>query len=113
MAKKFAGFKPETMQNKILPALGYNGPMDQKSINAFLAANPAAAAKMGKYTLAAKRVVEEKPSGYQEGGLGESTGDKATKKITSDPTSVATLAAVEGNTPVSYTHLTLPTICSV
>ena len=43
------GFKPETMTNKILPALGYNGPKDQKSINAFLAASPAAAAKMGKY----------------------------------------------------------------
>ena len=61
MAKKFAGFKPETLQNKILPALGYDGPTDQKSINKFLAANPAAAAKMGKYTLAARRAVEGKP----------------------------------------------------
>ena len=58
MAKKFLGFKPETMQNKILPALGYNGAMDQKSINAFLAASPAAAAKMGKYTMAARQMVE-------------------------------------------------------
>ncbi len=57
MAKKFAGFKPETMQKKILPALGYDGPMTQAGINAFLAANPAAAAKMGKYTLAARRVM--------------------------------------------------------
>ena len=55
------GFKPETMTNKILPALGYNGPSDQKSINAFLAANPAAAAKMGKYTMAARQMVEGKP----------------------------------------------------
>ena len=55
------GFKPETMQNKILPALGYNGAMDQKSINAFLAASPAAAAKMGKYTMAARQMVEGKP----------------------------------------------------
>ena len=61
MAKKFLGFKPETMQNKILPALGYNGAMDQKSINAFLAASPAAAAKMGKYTMAARQMVEGKP----------------------------------------------------
>ena len=61
MAKKFMGFKPETMTNKILPALGYNGPKDQKSINAFLAANPAAAAKMGKYTMAARQMVEGKP----------------------------------------------------
>ena len=61
MAKKFAGFKPETLQNKILPALGYNGPTDDKSINKFLAANPAAAAKMGKYKLAARRADEGKP----------------------------------------------------
>ena len=62
MAKKFTGFKPETMHNKILPALGYNGPKDQKSINAFLAASPAAAAKMGKYTMIARQMVEGKPA---------------------------------------------------
>ena len=67
MAKKFMGFKPETMTNKILPALGYNGPKDQKSINAFLAANPAAAAKMGKYTMAARQMVEGKPINANRG----------------------------------------------
>ena len=67
MAKKFLGFKPETMQNKILPALGYNGAMDQKSINAFLAASPAAAAKMGKYTMAARQMVEGKPINANRG----------------------------------------------
>lgn len=67
MAKKFMGFKPETMTNKILPALGYNGPKDQKSINAFLAANPAAAAQMGKYTMAARQMVEGKPIGASIG----------------------------------------------
>ena len=67
MAKKFMGFKPETMTNKILPALGYNGPSDQKSINAFLAANPAAAAKMGKYTMAARQMVEGKPINANRG----------------------------------------------
>ncbi len=61
MAQKFVGFKPETIQNKILPALGYNGPTDEKSINLFLAANPAAAAKMGKYTMAARQMVEGEP----------------------------------------------------
>ena len=61
------GFKPETMTNKILPALGYNGPSDQKSINAFLAANPAAAAKMGKYTMAARQMVEGKPINANRG----------------------------------------------
>ena len=61
MAKKFAGFKPETLTKKILPALGYSGPSDEKSINLFLASNPAAAAKMGKYTMAARQMVEGKP----------------------------------------------------
>lgn len=69
MAKKFLGFKPETMQNKILPALGYNGAMDQKSINAFLAASPAAAAKMGKYTMTARQMVEGKPVNANTGGM--------------------------------------------
>ena len=68
MAKKFMGFKPETMTNKILPALGYSGPSDQKSINAFLAASPAAAAKMGKYTMAARQMVEGKPVNMNVGG---------------------------------------------
>jgi len=67
MAKKFMGFKPETMTNKILPALGYSGPKDQKSINAFLAASPAAAAKMGKYTMAARQMVEGKRIGAADG----------------------------------------------
>ena len=62
------GFKPETMTNKILPALGYNGPSDQKSINAFLAASPAAAAKMGKYTMAARQMVEGKQINMSSGG---------------------------------------------
>ena len=53
------GFKPETMAKKILPALGYDGPMDSKSIEAFLAASPAAAAKMGMYTMAARRMIKE------------------------------------------------------
>ena len=69
MAKKFAGFKTETLQNKILPALGYSGPMNQKSINAFLASNPAAAAKMGKYTLAARRAIEGQQVKMAEGGM--------------------------------------------
>ena len=69
MANKFAGFKPETLTKKILPALGYNGPTDEKSINMFLAANPAAAAKMGKYTMTAMQMVEGKPMrGFAPGG---------------------------------------------
>ena len=70
MAKKFAGFKPDTLTKKILPALGYNGPTDQASINKFLAASPAAAAKMGKYTMAAMQMVEGEPMrGFAPGGM--------------------------------------------
>ena len=61
------GFKPETMEKKILPALGYQGAMDQKSINAFLASSPSAAAKMGKYTMAARQMVEGRPVNAQAG----------------------------------------------
>jgi len=68
MAKKLVGFKPETLQKKVLPALGYNGPMDEKSINLFLASNPAAAARMGKFTLSARRIVEGSPMQMAEGG---------------------------------------------
>ena len=67
MAKKFMGFKPETMAKKILPALGYDGPMDQKSIQTFLAASPAAAAKMGQYTMIAKQMVEGRPVNANKG----------------------------------------------
>ena len=89
MAKKFMGFKPETMTNKILPALGYNGPSDQKSINAFLAASPAAAAKMGKYTMAARQMVEGKPinaaRGMTAGPKGYSKKSSGSSKSTNNP----------------------------
>lgn len=77
MAKRFAGFKPETFEKKILPALGYDGPTDTKSINLFLAANPAAAAQMGKYTIAARQMVEGKPVNRYSGGvIGGSLADR-------------------------------------
>lgn len=82
MAKKFTGFKPETMQKKILPALGYKGAMDQKSINAFLAASPAAAAKMGKYTMIARQMVEGKPVVNANTGFNFQAGFDQAKKDT-------------------------------
>ena len=96
MAKKFAGFKPETLQNKILPALGYNGPTDDKSINQFLAANPAAAAKMGKYTLAARRAVEGNPVKMAPGGQvsGMGSASTMTQAITADPKKLTQRAQV-------------------
>ena len=78
MAKKLVGYKREALEKKILPALGYTGSMDQDSINAFLASNPNAAAKMGRYTLAARQRIEGvrgmsyggmvKKQGYAPGG---------------------------------------------
>jgi hypothetical protein len=101
MAKKFAGFKPETLQNKILPALGYNGPTDDKSINQFLAANPAAAAKMGKYTLAARRAVEGNPVKMAAGGTAQVSGmgsaSQMTQAITADPKKLTQKAQVVSN----------------
>lgn len=111
MAKKFAGFKPETLQNKILPALGYSGPKDEKSINQFLASNPAAAAKMGKYTMVARQMVEGKPIQAQEGILADEDqagitttdaegkrirGGDITENILADPTAATTRAEVVG-----------------
>lgn len=91
MAKRFAGFKPETFEKKILPALGYNGPTDTKSINLFLAANPAAAAQMGKYTMAARQMVEGKPVNKMFLG-GPSFGSQAYKDLTAK-THAAAVAA--------------------
>jgi len=69
MAKKFAGFTPEQMK-ALLPKLGYTGSsMQTDEVNAFLASNPAAAAKLGKYTLAARRAIEGDQVKMQEGGL--------------------------------------------
>ena len=80
------GFKPETMEKKILPALGYQGAMDQKSINAFLASSPSAAAKMGKYTMAARQMVEGRPVNAVLGGLfgGPKFGTPEYAKLTQD-----------------------------
>ena len=99
MAKKLVGFKPETLQKKVLPALGYNGPMDEKSINLFLASNPAAAARMGKFTLSARRIVEGSPMQMAEGG--QSTLGSAgvmTKAITSDPRKLTVKADTAAST---------------
>ena len=102
MAKKFIGFKPETLQKKVLPALGYNGPMDNKSINLFLASNPSAASKMGKFTLAARRTIEGKPVKMMaEGGVTISSGANImTKAITSDPRKLTIKAETDADTGV-------------
>ena len=104
MAKKFMGFKPETMTNKILPALGYNGPRDQKSINAFLAASPAAAAKMGKYTMAARQMVEGKPinaaRGMTAGPKGYSRKSSGSSKSNNSPFAGKTAAQIHSQADI-------------
>ena len=102
MAKKFVGFKPETLQKKVLPALGYNGPMDNKSINLFLASNPSAAARMGKFTLAARRTIEGNPVKMMaDGGVTISSGANImTKAITSDPRNLTIKAETDADTGV-------------
>ena len=120
MAKKFVGFKPETLQKKVLPALGYNGPMDNKSINLFLSSNPAAAARMGKFTLAARRTIEGSPikmmaeggdttkldqqdrlreeTTTDEGTIVNSGASTMTSAITSDPRKLTVKADTVANT---------------
>jgi len=94
MAKKFVGFKPETLKNKVLPALGYNGPTDQKSINLFLSSNPAAAARMGKFTLAARRTIEGNPVKMMaEGGTTTEEEETTTDETTTDEGTVVNSGA--------------------
>ena len=80
MAKRFAGFTPEQM-GKIVPEMqGMQGDEQAK----FLAANPAAAARVGKMAEAAQKRIGMayggmvKPKGYAEGG--QATLDAAQQK---------------------------------
>mgnify|MGYP000320665784 CR=1 FL=1 len=61
MATKFSGFTP-TQTATLMQKLGYTGPADAKQMDQFLAANPAAAAKMGKYAQTAQRMIGGKPA---------------------------------------------------
>lgn len=70
--KKFAGFTPE-QQYTLLTKQGYSGPADEASMAKFLAASPAAAAKMGQYAQIAQQRLAGKPMekptvGMAEGG---------------------------------------------
>lgn len=61
MAKQFAGFTPQqTVQ--LLQKMGYTGPADTTAMDQFINSNPAAAAKMGKYTQAAQRMIDTVPA---------------------------------------------------
>jgi len=130
MAKQFAGFTPQQTAT-LLQKMGYTGPADSKAMGQFLAANPAAAARLGKYTDTAQRMIAGMPAaktvppaaamGMQEGGLATTTPTipvaptpiaampEPQKIITDikisrpDIVSAATNILKSGETPSSYT----------
>jgi hypothetical protein len=77
-------FNPQ-QKHTILAKLGYNGPADEKSMEQFVASNPAAAAKIGKFENAAKKIMTPPPQmanpgtppvEMATGGLTSSTGEE-------------------------------------
>jgi hypothetical protein len=60
MAKQFAGFTPQ-QTSVLLGKMGYTGSSDSKAMNEFLAASPAAAARLGKYTATAQQMLSGTP----------------------------------------------------
>ncbi len=67
--KTFKGFTPQ-QQHTLLGKLGYEGPLNSKEMEKFLAASPQAAAKMGDWANQAKKRVEGiQTKGFNEGGL--------------------------------------------
>ena len=70
MAKKFGGFTTQ-QQHSLLKEMGFEGPAQKDEMDAFLASNPAAAAKIGRYSEIAKQRIEGGPLsklGMAEGG---------------------------------------------
>lgn len=69
-----------TQQQTLLSKMGYQGPADPKLMEAFLASNPGAAAKMGKFSRAAQKMAPAKglakggPITSGMGGVGEAEG---------------------------------------
>jgi hypothetical protein len=75
--------------------MGYDGPTDPKMMEAFLASNPGAAARMGKFS----RVVKKR-AGMAEGGL--SAGEELSQAVIRDPGSLveeADVATINPNAP--------------
>jgi len=125
MAKQFAGFTPQQTA-VLLQKMGYTGPADSKSMQQFIASNPAAAARLGKYTETAQRMIAGQPAaktmppaaamGMQEGGAVIPVAPTAPAEMP-DPQSVvtgigitrpdivsaATNILTKGETPSSYT----------
>ena len=80
-------------KHTLLSNAGYKGPATEESMNLFIEANPAAAAKIGKFETAAKKIME-KPAplaAMQSGGLAAATADvSSTFKEAEAPTIEAT-----------------------
>lgn len=79
-------FNPK-QQHNLLTQMGYDGPTDPKMMEAFLASNPGAAARMGKFT----RVLKKR-AGMAEGGL--SAGEELSQAVIRDPGSLVEEADV-------------------
>lgn len=94
-------FNPK-QQHNLLTQMGYDGPTDPKMMEAFLASNPGAAARMGKFS----RVLKKR-AGMAEGGL--SAGDQLTQQIIRDPEKLTTEADV-ANIQVTPGTLISPTV---
>lgn len=61
---------PQQSAGILARMFGYQGPADQQSVDQFLASNPAAASRMGKYQEAMNQMVGSEPiRGFQEGGV--------------------------------------------
>ncbi len=87
-------FNPK-QQHNLLTQMGYDGPTDPKMMEAFLASNPGAAARMGKFS----RVVKKR-AGMAEGGL--SAGEELSQAVIRDPGSLveeADVATINPNAP--------------
>ena len=67
---KFKGFTDQ-QTHQLLSELGYDGPVDKKMMDAFVAATPSAASMLGRYNEMARDRIEGRPMsiGFQAGGI--------------------------------------------
>ena len=71
---------PQQSASILARMFGYRGPADQRSVDQFLASNPAAASRMGKYQETMKQMVGdkdimEKHIGFTHGLIGQKKKD--------------------------------------
>ena len=82
--EQFAGFTNSQFKT-ILNKLGYeSNSLQTDEVNAFLAANPNASAKLGQYTMIARQMVSNKGRsrrGFSNGGMTEQEGLDLLKQI--------------------------------